>query len=49
MTTETRNRAIYLAWKSGKYTQDQLAEKYGVSVFTIHRVISMKLANRKVA
>ena len=38
--TAAKVRAIRRKWASGRYTQVQLAEEYGVSRFQINRIVA---------
>lgn len=47
--SELTARSVYLAWKSGKYSSKQLSEKYNISENSVSRIITLKLARRKVS
>jgi len=48
-TEDSKERAIYLSWLTGKHTLLELAKKYSVCESTVSKVIERKLKNRKLS
>jgi len=40
--------AVILKWKTGKYTQQEIADIYNINEYAVPKIINEKLKNRKV-